>query len=97
MQHSDTNTKWKQADKGYQYIHGVGNCIGIYAQDRSGIVAFVFQKDGEDNAPVIAAAPDLLEAVKYALGLSVLILDNSYRARFEERMNAAIAKALPPQ
>ena len=54
---NNTQLVLKIADRGYQYIPGVGNCIAIYGNNGVGIISFVFKKDGVDcNARRLCAA-----------------------------------------
>ena len=90
---------WKARYLGYQYIVGIGDCIPIYATDGSGLIAFVLKKDGGiENGRLIAAAPELLEAL---MSIESDLDDESFNrhdwiARALKIARAAIAKAAQP-
>jgi len=50
-------------------------------------------KEDEANAALIAAAPDLLKALKALAGLEAWIQDRELKEMFQKRVYSAIAKA----
>ena len=58
MKNEHTPGPWKVADAGYRVFDGFGTLAPIYGANGVGLIAYVLKKD-EDNAPIIAAAPEM--------------------------------------
>lgn len=93
MNAKHTPGPWTIGDENNQHVEiCIGDAVAnLDRQDRYGLHMVFSREEMLANAHLIAAAPDLLEALDAALEAECRLMD--YRPEWEDHARAAIAKA----